>query len=225
MNEKYIAGLIDADGCIRLHFNKRNDGTYRAAASVKVALVGNIKYLADEFDLNWREYPRDRFKDCEEVYVFGKRAITFLNRIKKHLRIKQHLAEWVIDNHGTVVDDPKPLKKDMRLVRRESANHDYGRHPARAWLAGYFDGDGCIAFHNRRGECWLQITGWSADRKILDVLSKCFGGKVYKHTGDSVCYKLYLSRNTASPFIEYMKKHVVIRRHQIDKYLHMTRND
>lgn len=224
MYEKYIAGLIDADGSIRLHFNKRKDGTYRAAASVKLSLVGNIKYLAEEFNLNWRLYPRDRYKDCEEVYIFGKKAVNFLNRIKNHLRIKKHLAEWVIDNHGKVVKDPKELKYELRKVRAETANKDYGRHPSRAWLAGYFDGDGCIAFHKRRNECWFQITGWSKDKKILETLSKCFGGKVYNHSGDSVCYKLYLGRKGA-PIIEYIKAHVVIRKYQLDKYLHMTRND
>lgn len=224
MNEKYIAGLLDADGTVSLHFNKRDDGTFRAAACVKIALAGDLKYLSEEFDLNWREEPRGRFKDIQEIYAYGDRALTFLNRIKKHLRIKRHLADWVLSNHGTVVDNPKSLKKELQHIRKISADNDDGRYPSRAWLAGYFDGDGCIAFHNRRGECWLQITGWAYDKKILDTLAYHMGGKVYKHSGESYQWKKYLGRR-GSETIDYFKKHVVVRRHQVDKYLQMTRND
>lgn len=224
MNEKYIAGLLDADGSVLLHFNKRQDGTFRAAASVKISLSADLKYLAEEFDLNWRDYLREGFKDQQEIYAYGDRAVTFLNRIKKHLRIKNHLAEWVLSNHGTVVDNPTTLKKEMQQVRKDSANHDDGRHPSRAWMAGYFDGDGCIGFFTRRDECWLLVTGWSYDKKILDTLSAHFGGKVYKHTGESFQWKKYLGVR-GSEVIDYFKKHVVVRRHQLDKYLQMTRND
>jgi len=224
MNEKYIAGLLDADGSIRLHFNKRNDGTFRATASVKLIINADIKYLAEEFRLNWRIYPRKDYKDGQEAYLFGKRAVSFLEKIRKHLRIKQYLTDWVISNHGTVIENPKPLKKELQTVRRESASKDYGRHPSRAWLAGYFDGDGCISFHSRNNECWFQIAAWTPDKPILDIISRDFGGKVYDANGDSVCYKLYLSKK-GHPVVEFIKKHVVIRRHQLDKYLHMTRND
>lgn len=224
MNEKYIAGLLDADGSIQLHFNKREDGTYRAAASVKICLVGDLKYLAEEFNLNWRQQAREQYKDTDEIYAYGDRAVTFLNRVKKHLRIKNHLAEWVLTNHGIVVDNPKSLKKEMQEVRKVTASMDNRRHPSRAWLAGYFDGDGCIAFFNRRSECWLQITAWGPDKPILDTLSNHLGGKVYRHTGDSFQWKKYLRRN-GSEVIDYFKKHVVVRRHQLDKYLQMTHND
>ena len=65
------------------------------------------------------------------------------------------------------------------------------------WLAGFFDGEGCISFVNSNGYIQTHVFVTQKDRRILDEICDTFGfGKVYERRGTHLCHQYVLARQT-----------------------------
>lgn len=50
------------------------------------------------------------------------------------------------------------------------------------YLAGYFDGEGCVSITSHGSMPQLTVTVQTSDKEILDLFAECFGGRVRKVT-------------------------------------------
>lgn len=95
------------------------------------------------------------------------------------------------------------------------------------WLAGFFDGEGCIHVqHNHakrvdrngvhiRNDYHLQISITQNDRWVLEEIQSVFGGQVYRHAGRR-CHRWRVVSLTALPFLMAIQPYVKVKKEQVD---------
>jgi len=95
------------------------------------------------------------------------------------------------------------------------------------WLAGFFDGEGCIYIqHNTarrvdrkgmhlRNSYQLQVTITQNDKEVLQEIQSVFRGQVYRHHGRR-CYRWRACSLTALPFLIAIQPYVKIKKDQVD---------
>lgn len=108
---KYIAGLVDGEGCIDLQINKHKnypDNPY-IRPRIRITLTESCKFLLDIFTANFegggymtkRTFINPVWQNAYTWGLYGKKARPFLQNIVNHLYIKKEqarLAIWIIDN-------------------------------------------------------------------------------------------------------------------------------
>ena len=93
------------------------------------------------------------------------------------------------------------------------------------YLAGYFDGEGCVTFKfSKKGRCpAINIQVASADKEVLEKFSQRFGGKVLpmtyllKKTNLSDMFKWRLSdAKLIFDFARQLLPHVIVKHRQLE---------
>ena len=108
---KYIAGLIDGEGCIDLQITRHKDypDTPYVRPRLRITLVESCAFLLDIFKNNFdgscslskREFENPNWQNAYTWSVHGKKVRPILQNIVNHLYIKKEqarLAIWMIDN-------------------------------------------------------------------------------------------------------------------------------
>jgi hypothetical protein len=91
------------------------------------------------------------------------------------------------------------------------------------YLAGFFDGEGCID-GNRRGAAWgLRVSASNTDERPLRRLQSVFGGSIYsKRQGDRrSCSVWQASGRKAARFLEVLLPYLVVKRAQAEAGLRL----
>jgi hypothetical protein len=205
LSDKYLAGFVDGDGSIsvqqgrylwlEIHQQQKQDGVIELARDV----------LAPGNKLHVR-YGRRRGTPtvATRLVITGQKAVDVLCRIKPHLVVKRaRLNRFLRELEFTerVGTDSTPV------------------HPARKWLAGYFDADGCISasVSKRGGTATMRfsIDAGFEELEGLYLVQKAFGGDVYRRQSTG-CYRWMLRADAgkALAFLGYFAKHLVIKREQ-----------
>ena len=87
------------------------------------------------------------------------------------------------------------------------------------WLAGFFDGEGCVSlsFYNTRNNYQLEVRIAQKDCTVLHLIQIFYGGKVVA----SGVYNHQLRWNgmSAKTFLETIKPYSIIKRNQIEAAL------
>jgi hypothetical protein len=128
---KYVAGLVDGEGCIDIVVNKRND-TYYVQPRVRITMCVVATELMDIICNNFkgnREYRttnNPKWSDSITWNASGyNRACTFLRNIKNHVIVKREqtkLALWMENNvkgQALTAEAVKVLKDEMKLLKRD----------------------------------------------------------------------------------------------------------
>ena len=133
---KYIAGLMDGDGCFDL--NVSHDKYIRPRVRLKLTEPGyevldclynsNKGFLSKEYN---KENPK--WASYKEWAIYGKRSRGFLQNIVKYLIIKKEQAKlliYVIDNlmgkhisnevRALVVNELKAMKRDQQRLSEKA---------------------------------------------------------------------------------------------------------
>lgn len=220
VNEKYIAGFIDADGhiSVRARIGAKPDlivtmsqrELYRDAldfaqsefgGNIRVVSVGDGQYAT----LQMRSGPA---RKCAE-------------RLKKYMVLKRHHAERLLD----LVDSSYVLRDehDVRRIRDEVKRiRAYGadrlpNFPSRKWLAGYFDGDGnfSVKVDKSSGFGYPHAAILAAPNYIagITLLHGAFGGRI-NGCGQNATWMLMLQPSKAKEFLEYFAQHLYIKKPQ-----------
>ena len=202
LSDKYIAGFLDADGSIRLDRQGRlwmefcqkqtNDGVIDLIHDV----VGGSRLTR----VGRRRGKRTVGGRC---VLSGKRAVSMLERLKKHLVVKAQKAEDLL----------------AQVQGREAAQVSPKVHPSRAWLAGYFDGDGMVhaAISNSKygsASVRVSITSNTTEMAGLQLVSKAFGGTV-RCRENTARFEMTVDAAKAKKFFGFFAKHSTIKREQI----------
>lgn len=229
---KYLAGYLDADGCLGLSFSKYKDYyttslTFCFQQSFSADPDGSLlKALRDFYNLGKINY-RDLSGDFSSVVVWTMGSDDFLklyNLVGKHLRIKGTHWEnliWLYKElrffHLSLnqLDDLKVFSKCSRL---NSSWLKRPKHLSYAWLAGYFDGDGHYRIRHRRKyvksvnrwcnshELCVQVSCDKNDQHIIDKIVEDFGGTKHTHKQGHIIWKRSLGKTNSNFAIGFLKK-------------------
>jgi len=128
---KYIAGLVDGEGCIDVVVNKRGD-TYYVQPRVRITMCVVAEELMDIICNNYKgnkEYrtvTNPNWSDSITWNASGyNRACTFLRNIKNHVIVKREqtkLALWMethVKGRSLSAEAVKVLKDEMKRLKRD----------------------------------------------------------------------------------------------------------
>jgi|SRR5271166_4095902 len=91
------------------------------------------------------------------------------------------------------------------------------------WLAGFFDGEGCVSCYLAKGVMKLDVFVAQSHRPIIETIGRIFGERPRVHCKTKrICYSLHFSGRGCRPFLEYIKDHVIVKREQVFLALEMA---
>lgn len=237
-NFKYYAGLIDSDGYVGLSFNKSTNGKYNVYAVVQLRLREDaakkvLPYLASFYKVHPFIEEKKLGKPQTGIMLSGKKAVRFLNEIKKHSVLKRNLMEWVIQNNGKSFFEEE-LPEIRRRLKELRADRSPSRKPfpSRQWAAGYIDGDGCL-FSDLTQEGYLHfklcIASHMNDPQGLELLSKHYGGVITVRKDGNLSYVLSVTKSCklladVLPHIKIKRAQFDLVKHVIDSGCHLKKN-
>ena len=128
---KYIAGLVDGEGCIDVVVNKRSD-SYYVQPRVRITMCVVAEELMDIICNNFkgtREYRKVTNPNWNDSITWNasgyNRACTFLRNIKNHVIVKREqtkLALWMESNikgQALSAEAVKVVKDEMKRLKRD----------------------------------------------------------------------------------------------------------
>jgi hypothetical protein len=193
--KSYMAGLFDAEGCARLATHKRGDKTYfepKVFVSNKSRAL--MQWLVLHFGGNFaRNVNCNAGEDWYNWYLQSFSSVaSFLKTILPYLKYKREQAEVLIEfienrDNLSEVQKFEYLNKLKELKHHGSVTTETNSSFLKsepAYLAGFFDGEGCIRVNKTPTEhspsYHLIVTIANNDRSILDSCLKLYGGDVRK---------------------------------------------
>lgn len=210
-NIKYWAGLFDADGSFDFRPAKRDNNTYYLTATA--TLYQKEESVLQEFAKLFEADVKPS-KGCSYVRLHGTKARCFMQEVKKHLVIKRNVVETLLELDKTTVDDLVPVRTKVKAARAVGYPTVF---PARQWMAGYVDGDGCIhsSFRKKDGnlEFKLAVVSHTSQRSGLDLMHKQLGGYITQQ-GDTLRWNVSLSISKGKQVLGYFGKHLKMKKQQ-----------
>lgn len=232
LSDKYLAGLLDSDGCICLKWY-RQDGTdlQRAQAVVSFSqktvdqslmhLIAN-SLTPPSLEKAWGTVDTVAYSSTHTWVVAGSKAVSVLMRLKKFLVLKRALADCAIEMNGKVMDVAEGKQK-FDAVRGASP---MPKHPTRKWAAGYLDGNGTFNVNipnGLGGHVSLQVCDEAIERVGVDLLQKAYGGSIREYATPKgtpiVTWTLWMDAAKVRSMFESGKtglaKHMILKTDQI----------
>jgi intein/homing endonuclease len=202
LSDKYIAGFLDSDGSISIGTN----GRLRMVFTQKLSNDGVIEriYMAlgkgSICESNGRR--RGTMSYRRDLIIQGQSAVDILCRLKPYLVTKRKKANQLLRELGFI----ERIGTDSIPV-----------FPSRSWLAGYFDGDGCIYAqknrHNATASVKVSIVSSSLETDGIELVKKVFGGNITTRGGKS-SWVLRLTPSNAEKFLSYIAPRLNNKREQ-----------
>lgn len=241
ISEKYLAGLLDSDGGIGWQ-RVRKGLTPRFQLSITQRLdKAQVLYkIKDTFggEVAVRKREGDRYNYPVAVwYAGGTTSANILRRVLQHCVIKRDYFEWACEMATKKLEMDGAEFNALRKLKRKSRCSVEKNFPSRKWLAGYFDGDGTIGVSHIRedGKAIIRfgVTCHKDDSAGVDLLTKCFGGKLTDTSVNKTCWQwtLYLSERNSGQgikFLDHFANHCEIKKDQIlavRQYLNSAQKD
>lgn len=182
VSEKYLAGFLDADGCIWIDVKATGKAYLRLTFSQKRSQDAVIHMIQRD---NGGAFVDRKVMGGEytDLTISGKQATMLLERIRNHLVVKRDYAQWCLDALSRRVTDRDAFREEQKSARRAPRTTPPPTYPSRKWMAGYFDGDGCLSVNVYRptGNATVAATIAAAvyDLPGIELIHKAFGGGIY----------------------------------------------
>lgn len=207
---KYLAGLVDGDGCITTNFYKTRNKTYKARFHFSIVFDKSIhnvrKHIEEILDYFGVGQIYERKEKNIIIYQVSdaEKAISCVNRIKKHLVIKGQHAERMIDlfklsqGYGNTYseEEVKSVRKYVKDSRRNTTSIKPKKHLTLPWFAGYIDSDGYLSFKNR--DMVLDFSCAKQDLPALQLISKAYGREITEGRDNEIRLRHYFSKKDAT---------------------------
>jgi LAGLIDADG DNA endonuclease family protein len=86
------------------------------------------------------------------------------------------------------------------------------------WLAGFFDGEGCVSIGNNCGCINIHVSITQSNLLILEAIASKFGGGPYVQDKRyrKIAYSLQWGGKASQRVLEYIKDHVIIKKDRVD---------
>lgn len=229
---KYLAGLLDADGC--LHYSNNNGYlslNLSCSLSESIDHKGKFaKYLESKVGSLYTRKREENWAIQNEWVVRRRTDLNLvLPHIIKHMVVKG--AKWSImfkrfqEYQGIHITD-----EDIKSLRKEVDNvngpEKPKKHPTWAWVAGYIDGDGWYIRREREGkkniEMHVGLVSHPSSDQGIQLVYKAFGGVVKI---DSKGYTRWVKnlgirdKEFAIYFLRKMVNHSKLKKHKIEQLL------
>lgn len=228
---KYLAGYLDADGCISISYKLYN-GYYTASLvfnftqSFSVDPDGKLlQAFRDYYNLGTISHRTLDLYSSISVWNMGTQDILKLyNLIKKHLRIKGTHWDNLIWLYNELKlfrlseDNIEELKVFSKCSRQNSKWIKRPKHLSLAWVAGYLDGDGHYRIRHRlkyvksygkeckANELCVQVSCDKYDKHIVDKLKEDFKGSLNLHKDGHYIWKRSLGKTSHTFALAFLKK-------------------
>lgn len=209
LSDKYAAGFLDGDGSILIQTNQFGYRQLVLAFHQKELNSGVIDLLSQWLTGGVRDdrsgQRRGTATHAARLRFHGQKAVDIVCRLKPYLVAKRVRTNRLLCELGFI----ERVGTDSSPV-----------YPARKWLAGYFDADGCVyAGANRHGgsaTVKLSIDSDSLEKDGLVLVQKAFGGVIRQRGATGNCWRWEI---TASPslvrkFFEPIAQHLRVKREQ-----------
>lgn len=223
LSDKYVAGFFDSDGSVNMTWAKDCKRPQPCVSfSQKTSQDRVLHEIQREHGGSIRSYIING-SSYSKLTLYGQTAINALNRIKKHLVIKRHYAHVCIDMANKPVDDVDAAKRHLKEQRRVRSV-PLPNFPPRKWLAGYFDGDGCLSVTSLSpggNACAVaHIASSDFDTEGIETIYKVFGGRIHGMSSKPVKqWVLSLNPSNTAKFLGYFAKHLITKREQAELLL------
>lgn len=231
---KYLAGFLDADGCLSLTFN-----SYKGRYTISLTFMflqsfsndpdgSLIKAIHDFYNIGsitYRDLRGDNTFSSVAVWTLGsKEFLKLFSLIGKHLRIKgthwDNLTWLYMELKGFHLSEEniEELKLFSKCSRKNSKWLKHPKHLSLAWFAGYLDGDGHYRLRNRQkfikkfGKCCnanelsVQISCDIKDGHILSKIEEDYGGHCHHHKDGHLVWKLALGKTSTVWALKLLKQ-------------------
>lgn len=219
ISEKYLAGFMDADGSIELILSK---AIKKAIPKLAFSQRADRAYVLERIQDTYGGYSQTSTvsgREYVKVVITGSQARRVLDRIRKHLVIKRHYSGIIEEAIG------KPFERDsLRAYLKEERKRKslpLPKHPSRKWLAGYFDGDGCLSgtlLRSGTARVRAHIGAWQYDTEGIELIQKAFGGSISKQ-GNNFQWYIDMDASKAEKFLGFFGMHSIVKRNQVDVVL------
>jgi hypothetical protein len=221
ISEKYLAGFLDSDGCIGLdwrHLDRAQSNPEIQRGYLNISFSQETKQdkvlylIKDAYGGNINFY-----KAYTILKIMGSPAIQILNRIKQHLVIKRHYAEYML-TLTNLAHNRKEVSSAMKRQRRVESSA-LPNFPSRKWMAGYLDGDGSFTARLPKGRTatqpTLEVVASNYDVEGISLMQKVFGGSIQNVTGKPVKqWVLTLPPSKMQQIWEYCGDHLITKKEQ-----------
>lgn len=219
LSDKYIAGFLDADGSIGLQYHREGNKPSMVINFSQKTSQDKVISLIHEKCGGSISYRIIKDVSYTILSISSSNATKLLNRIKKFLVIKRHYAECCLRIVNSKVYNIEESKKYLKEQRKE-LSLPVPKFPPRQWLAGYFDGDGCLStgFINKYGHARLVavIASSNFDTEGIETICKNFGGTIFPYRDTVKQWRLDLVPSKAIKFLGYFAKHLIAKKEQAD---------
>jgi hypothetical protein len=227
---KYLAGLLDADGC--LSFNFVDGKLYMEmslSASESIDHNGYIDTLAERIgNLAICKYPdKPNWSNSHQWIVTSRRDLNLIiPRVVGHMVIKGAHWKRMFDKYTELKGmnvSKEELQEFSSSSRKETGSIKPKIHPTWAWVSGYLDGNGCYIQKKHNGKNTIRIDAVSNidDRVGIDLLVKAFGGTLFLED-DYLRWRRAAGKRSTSfaiPFLKKVHKHSRLKKHKIEGML------
>jgi hypothetical protein len=234
LSDKYLAGLLDSDGCICLKWyddHKDQTGPRRAQAVVSFSqktpdhsfmrLIASSLTPPSLADV-WGTIGTIAYSGTHHWVVAGSKAVSVLMRLRKFLVLKRALADCAIDMNGKFMD----VEEGKQRFDAARGASPMPKHPTRKWAAGYIEGNGTFNVNipnGLGGHLSLMVCDEAIERVGVDLLKKAYGGSIREHLTPHgtpiVTWTLWLDAAKVRSMFESGKtglaKHMVLKTDQI----------
>lgn len=242
---KYLAGLLDADGCLVFKFARYKDNIkmhlcLSLDASEAVDKHNYLEELASKAG-NVYYSKRELSEHIQKKWMVGKSSELnqLLPRIIKHMVIKgkhwNFLYNTYLANLKTNLTEEEVLefKRASKESRKNTGPVADKKHPTWAWVAGYLDGDGHYSKRYDKNPMKttlmrITLTCHEDDKVGVDLLQKAFGGTVNHHKTEPWFiwhHNLGITDHSfAIKFLRKMVAHSRLKKHKIEEMLNFHNN-
>ena len=141
---KYVAGLIDGEGCIDLQhiYHREYPDKHYFTPRVRVVMVESCRFVLEmlqnnyggSYSISTRNFKNPVWQTAAEWTIQGKKIRPFLQNIVNHLLIKKEQARfciWLVDNvmgkhtekivRESIHDELKAMKRDPHRLSEKAA--------------------------------------------------------------------------------------------------------
>lgn len=226
LSDKYLAGFMDSDGWIGIRF-RDNVPCIKIGWAQKQDQDKVMYLIAKTLNVSIRHYLYSGGMFMSSVELAGKEAVNVLKKFKKHLVIKRHYADVLLDFIETnkskeygykKIEDIKLFKKWLKDERKKRSL-PLPNFPTRKWMAGYLDGDGCISARlTKYGVANIKLDAACSnyDSEGIEILKKAFGGCIYQMSPTVKRWELHLCASKAKKVLSYCSEHMLVKKDQFD---------